>query len=251
MAIRTMRVDVMRQPARMAVRHQDTTPVRTIPPLSTAIRRSVGVILILAGVLNGGAQYFAHLVVGDSDTTVREDVVWGVEHPVVFGVEQYAMQASVVLLLLGCLGIAQVTRWKAPRLTAVATVLVVVGTWGFQNLLALELASESVAPSAIGVDRAVDLAEAMYADTGVWATALGPHIVGSFLGVLLLGVAALRSFPKPAVVLLLAFLVWDFLLPSIGPLEAHLLLLVALVWFGVHILRMPQATWLGGSHAAR
>jgi hypothetical protein len=132
----------------------------------------------------------------------------------------------------------------------VATVLVVWGTWGFQNLLALDLAGESVAPSAIGVDRSVDLAEGIFDDTGVWAVALGPHVLGSFLGVLLLGVAAWRSFPKPAVVLLLVFLVWDFLLPPIGPLEAHLMLLVSLAWFGVHILRMPQATWLGGTDVA-
>lgn len=241
-----MRVAAIRQqPDRMTALHPDTTSVRPVPPLSTAIRRSVGVILILAGVLNGGAQYFAHLVVGDADTTIREDITWGVEHPVAFGIEQYSMQVSVVLLLLGVLGIAQVTRWRVPKLTAVATVLVVWGTWGFQNLLALDLATESVAPSVIGIDGAVDLADGMFADAGVWATALGPHIVGSFLGVMLLAVAALRSFPKTPAVLLMVFLVWDFLLPPVGPLEAHLVLLVALAWLGVHVLRMPHSVWIG------
>lgn len=227
---------------------QDFSPSRTIPPFSHALQRCVGVILILAGVLNGGAQYLAHLLVGDSDTTLREDIVWGLEHPVAYGIEQYAMQVSVVLLLLGFLGVAQVTRWTAPRLTAVATVLVVWGMWGFQNLLALDLVGESVAPSAIGIGAAVDLSEATYSDPGVWATALGPHLVGSFLGILFLAVAARHSFPKPAVALVVVFLVWDFLLPPVGLLEAHLVGMIALAWLGVHVLRMPHSAWIGGTH---
>ena len=43
--------------------------------------------------------------------------------------------------------------------------------------------------------------------------------------------------------LLIVFLVWDFLLPSVGPLEPHLLLMVALVWLGMHLVRMPQRIW--------
>ena len=47
-------------------------------------------------------------------------------------------------------------------------------------------------------------------------TALVPHLIGSFFGVLLLAVAAWRSgaFPKAACALVVVFLVWDFLLPT-------------------------------------
>jgi hypothetical protein len=38
---------------------------------------------------------------------------------------------------------------------------------------------------------------------------------------------------------------WDFLLPPLGPLEAHVLLLISLTWLGVHVIRMPHSTWLG------
>ena len=50
--------------------------------------------------------------------------------------------------------------------------------------------------------------------------------VGSFFGLLLLCVACWRSglVPRPPLVLLAAFLVWDFLLPAVGVLEPHLLL---------------------------
>ena len=54
-------------------------------------------------------------------------------------------------------------------------------------------------------------------------------------------------FPEVPLALLVAFLVWDFPLPSAGPLEPHLLLMVALVWLGVHLLRMPHRVWLGAT----
>ena len=52
-----------------------------------------------------------------------------------------------------------------------------------------------------------------------------------------------RALPRVPLALLVVFLVWDFLLPTAGPLEPHLLLAVSLCWLGVHVLRMPQARW--------
>ena len=54
-------------------------------------------------------------------------------------------------------------------------------------------------------------------------------------------------FPKIPLVALTGFLVWDFTLPSAGVFEAHVLLLLALVWLGIHVIRMPRRTWLNGS----
>ena len=47
--------------------------------------------------------------------------------------------------------------------------------------------------------------------------------------------------------LLVAFLVWDFGLPALGPVDAHVLLVVAWVWMGVHLLRMPDDVWRGAT----
>ena len=58
-------------------------------------------------------------------------------------------------------------------------------------------------------------------------------------------VAGLRSgmLPRVPLWLLLGFLVWDFLLPTAGPLEPHLLLAASLGWLGIHLLRLPQDRW--------
>lgn len=88
---------------------------------------------------------------------------------------------------------------------------------------------------------------------GFWIAPF-PHIVGSFLGVLLLTIAAWRSgvFPRAACAIVVAFLVWDYFLPPVGQLlEPHLLLLVGWTWLGIALFRMPQSVWSGAGHRSR
>lgn len=212
------------------------------PPLARAAQLVSGASLLLAGLLNGGAQYVGHLLSGDSDDWIR----WAAENPSWAAVEQTATLVSLLFLPIGILGMAQVTRWRRPRLTAAATVLALWGMWGFHTVLGLWYASGGVAPEALGVEPAVRLDDAYGADAGVIALALVPHLLGSFVGLLLLCLAARGSFPTPALVMLAGFLVWDFLGVPVGPFEAHLLLVVALTWLGMHLLRMPSAQWRGG-----
>lgn len=217
-------------------------------PYSSAIRKALGACLVLAGVLNGGAQYVVELLSADHDD-FSDQFGWGLDHPVLHQGEQFALLASMLFLPLGLLGLAQVARWHAPRLTVAATLLTVVGMWGFANVIALGYAAGSVGPGEIGVTDSVALNDAFIDHAGVMAGALYPHLIGSFFGLILLSVACWRSgvFPKAPLALLVAFLVWDFLLPSAGPLEPHLLLMVALAWLGVHLARMPARVWSGAS----
>lgn len=217
-------------------------------PYSSAIKTGLGVCLVLAGILNGGGQYLGELLSPDHDE-FSDRIAWGVDHAAVHQGEQFALLASMLFLPLGLLGLAQVTRWHRPRLTQVATLLTVWGMWGFTNVVALGYASGSVGPGEIGVADSVALNDAFIDNFGVMVGALYPHLLGSFLGLILLSIACWRSgvFPKAPLALLVGFLLWDFLLPSVGPLEPHLLLMVALVWLGVHLARMPARMWSGAT----
>lgn len=215
------------------------------PPFSRALRIVAGLALIAAALLNGLPQ--AVLAVLTGDLSFGEQIAWGAEHAMAHTLEQTALVVSSLVMPLGLLGVAHVCRFGAPVLTAVAAPLVLWGMWGFGNVLAMGYVAGTVAPSVLSVDDAVALNEGLAEHPGVVATALAPHLVGSFLGLLLLCAAAWRSgaFPKAAVVLLAAFLVWDFLLPPLGPVDAHVLLVAAWVWMGVHLLRMPDRVWRG------
>lgn len=216
----------------------------TAPPLSRTIQIGLGACLILAGLTNGLGQYVGELLMPELDDFSAQ-IRWGAEHPGLHGAEQALLLVSMMFLPLGFFGLAQVTRWAAPRLTAVGVALTAWGLWGFHNVVALGYAAGTVAPSAIGVDHAVELNEGYLDHVGTAVMALFPHLLGSFFGLLLVAGAGLRSraLPRVPLVLLMAFLVWDFLLPAFGPLEPHLLLTVSLVWLGVHVTRMAPEVW--------
>lgn len=221
----------------------------TTPPLSRAARIGAGTCLVAAGLTNGLGQYVGELLTSDLDD-FSDQIRWGAEHSVIHTTEQTALLVSMLVLPLGLLGLAHVTRWASPRLTAVGIVLALWGMWGFHNIVALGYAAGTVAPGAIGTDSAVALNDGFLDHPGTIVMALLPHLLGSFLGLLLLAIAGLRSIslPRTPLLLLVGFLVWDFLLPSSGPLEPHLLLAVAMCWLGVAVLRMPQAEWVDPGH---
>ena len=224
------------------------TPTRHAPPYSRALQLSAGACLVLAALTNGLSQYVGHLVIGDLDFS--EQIRWGAEHVAFQRVEQALLVTSALFMPLGLLGVAHVTRWRARRLTLVAVPLMLWGMWGFHNVLAMGFVSGTVTPSVLSVADAVQLNEGMVTDPGVVVLALVPHLFGSLFGLLLISLAAWRSgaFPKAASLIVAAFLVWDFLLPAVGPFEAHLLLTVGWIWWGVTLLRMPSAQWRGSAY---
>ena len=137
-----------------------------------------GVSLVLAGLTNGLSQFATHLVSGDLGG-FSEQIRWGVEHPAIHQTEQFALVASMLFLSVGLLGLAQVTRWRAPKLTAVAIALVAWGMWGFHNVLAMGYTAGSVAPGILGVDAAVGLNDGLVEHAGTIVAALLPHLLGS------------------------------------------------------------------------
>jgi hypothetical protein len=232
----------------------DTQPTPTPvpagpPPFSRALRIVAGLALVAAGLLNGLPQAVIAAVTGDLG--FDEQIAWGAEHVTAHALEQTALVLSSLVMPIGLLGLAHVSRFRAPVLTAVATPLVLWGMWGFANVLAIGYVTGTVAPSVLSVADAVALNDGLAEHPGVVATALVPHLMGSFLGLTLLGIAAwrARAVPRTAVALLLAFLVWDFLLPPLGPVDPHVLLVVAWGWMGVHLLRMSDAAWRGAPTA--
>lgn len=227
-----------------------TTPAApTTAPYSALVRRAAGVCLVLAGLTNGLTQYLAHLAAGDRAWV--DYLRWGADHLAFLRAEQLALMLSALFMPLGLLGLAQVTRWTSPRLTLVGTPLMLWGMWGFHSILTGGYLFGAAAIDILGIETAVRFNEGLRSDVGAGLMVLLPHLLGSLLGVLLLTIAAWRSgaFPRAACGLVVLFLVWDYFLAPVGPLEAHLLLFLGWTWLGVALIRMPQATWRGGEGA--
>lgn len=227
------------------VQHPPATEPQSGAPYSSMLRKAAGVCLVAAALTNGLSQYVGHLVIGDLDWV--DQVRWGADHLAFQRTEQMLLVVSTLVMPLGLLGIAHVTRWAAPRLTLVATPLVLWGMWGFHNILAIGYITGTAAPQLIGLDTAVRLNEEMVTDPGAGLLGLLPHLLGTLLGLALLMVAGWRSgrLPKGACALVLAFLAWDYFLPPWGPFEPHLLLFLGWTWLGVALVRMPHRVWAG------
>lgn len=226
-------------------------PVSAPPaaPYASLIRRAAGVCLILAGLTNGLAQYVNYLVVGGRLEWL-DQVRWGADNLTYQRVDATVLLVSALFMPLGLLGLAQVTRWSARRLTLVGTPLMLWGMWGFHNILVGGLIAGPIATRSLGTEGAVALNEGMMTDTLGFFLAPLPHLLGTLPGVVLLTIAAWRSgaFPRVACAAVLVFLVWDYFLPPVGALlEPHLLLFVGWTWLGVSLIRMPHAVWAGAS----
>lgn len=229
-----------------------TEPTVSPPPYSSLIRRAAGVCLVLAALTNGLSQYVHYLVAGRLEWL--DQIRWGAEHMTFHRAETAVLVVSALFMPLGLLGIAQVTRWSARRLTLVGTPLMLWGMWGFHNILTAGYLTGPLATSALGTEGAVKLNEGLMTDPAGFFLAPGPHLLGTLPGVLLLTIAAWRSgvFPKAACAIVVGFMVWDYFLPPVGQLfEPHLLLFVGWTWLGVSLYRMPQEVWSGAPRRQR
>ena len=91
----------------------------------------------------------------------------GLEHVAFHRTEQILLVVSALFMPLGLLGIAQVTRWTARRVTLVAVPLLLWGMWGFHNVLAMGFVSGTVTPHVLSVEDAVKLNDGLVS-TRVW-----------------------------------------------------------------------------------
>lgn len=220
--------------------------VSTEPPLSRAAQLVVATCLAAGALLIAVPQYAEHVVAGDLERQDR--IVWGLAHQGFYRVEWLAAMVGGFALLIGFLGLWQVTRWSTPRLTAVGAVVL---TWGMSGQIFSDTATYVAQVVAADVFGAADaerlIVDGYLRDPGMIAGVLVPVVVGMFVGVLLLAVALWRSgFPRVPVVLLALWPLWDFFGPAqLGPLTGEVFLLAAGAWLGLVVARLPRSTWLG------
>jgi hypothetical protein len=221
-------------------------PATSTAPLSRAAQRAVAGCLVAAALLIAVPQYVEHLLAGSLER--EEQVAWGLDHQAFYRAEWACAMVGSFLLLIGFLGLWQVTRWSVPRLSAVGAIVL---TWGMSGQIFSDVAtytSQVVAADIFGTPQAERLiADGYLHDTGMILAVLMPVILGMFIGVIMLAVALWRSgFPRAAVVVLALWPLWDFFGPgSLGPVTADLFLLVGVTWLGVVVARLPRSRWLG------
>jgi hypothetical protein len=239
-----------RQPVQRTLTGMTTTTlqssVHTRPPLSRAAQLAAGLSLAAGALLTAAPQYLEQQWAGDLDR--RHQIAWGLAHQSFYRAEWAAAMLGSLLLLVGFLGLWQVTRWRTPRLSAVGAVVLMWGMSGQVLSEAATYAAQVVAADVFGPADAERLvADGYLHDPGMVVAVLVPVIAGMFFGVILMAVALWRAgFPPVPVVLLALWPLWDFFGPSrLGPLSSELFLAMAGVWLGITLTRIPADRWHG------
>ena len=214
------------------------SPPRRVRPASPAIRWSLTArVAAAATLLASGVLWFVADLIGLGND---DELAYDVAHPALAGIGITADILAVPFLFGSALVWLLLSRVASRRLAAVGAGLLVLGLTGQAMIEGVEMLGYSIARSG-----RIDLAT--YNDvinnhlSGLPATVfMAIFFLGSFLGIVIAMIALWRSraVPRTAAALLVAFQV----VQAIGvPFPATVLVLAAMAWMGVAILRSPGA----------
>ncbi len=173
-----------------------------------------------------------------SGTTTTADLEGIAAHQPTFVVSVLVGLVGTALYVPAFLGLLRRTAARSPRLSLVASVLVVASMLGFAGVRMGQAAELQAVREGLPTSQAAALVDHLSANP-VGAVLLVMFLGGTVVGMLLLAAAVWRSgrFPRPAVVLLVLFPFVDLALAGhVGAVVSHLLLLVGLTWIAVRLL---------------
>lgn len=174
--------------------------------------------------------------------TTAQDLASIAAAPGRFAVSVLIGTAGTFLLLPALLGLARRCSARTPKLAfaaAIAAGLLALTFAGVRATQAAELAIATSLPNAKGAA----VMDAVSANP-IGAVILGLFLVVNLVGIVLLGIALLRSrrVPVGSVVLFFLFPVLDFTLQGeLGVAVSHLVLTAAFAWMAVALLRSKPA----------
>jgi hypothetical protein len=192
---------------------------------------------LVLGAAGNTAQAVLGQVLGDRPDTVAGQIDLFNQHPVLVTAMCVVGTVAVPLMAVGFVAVAQLLRAVAPRTGLVAGVLLVLGMWGFLAVQTAELVQLTAILDPAGV------AAAEYLNGMDESVLLGvvfglPFMLGAPLGVLVLTIGLLvkGGVARWAPACWLVFILLDFSVGGVGPVDPHWLYLAGAVGFAAHVL---------------
>lgn len=227
-------MNVTTSPASTAPNAARATPYR---PARIGPRPRLAAASLVVGAAGNTAQAVLGQVLGGRPDTVSGQIAAFNEHSVLVTAMCVVGTVAVPFMAVGFVVAAQLLRSRARRTGLLAGVLLVLGMWGF---LAVQTA-ELVQLTAILDPEGTAAAEYLHGidESVLLGVVFGlPFMLGAPLGVLVLTIGMLvkggvaRWIPAAW----LAFILLDFSIGSVGPVDPHWLYLVGAVGLAAHVL---------------
>jgi hypothetical protein len=203
-----------------------------------ALGRRLAAAALVVGAGGNTAQAVLGQLLGERPDAVAEQIVMANDHPVHVTAMCLAGTVAVPFMALGFVAAAQVLRARAARTGLVAGVLLVLGMWGFLAVQTAELIQLTAMLDPKGAAAATYL-HGMDSQPVLGILFGVPFMLGTVLGMLTLTIGLLVKGGVPRWIpgAWLAFIVLDFSIGSVGPVDPHWLYLAGAVGLAAHLLR--------------
>lgn len=203
--------------------------------------------LAVAGLVIGAGGNTAQAALGqliDRPDTVAEQITLANQQPVLVTVMCVVGTVAVPFMAVGFLAAARFLRGAARRTGTVAAVLLLLGMWGFMAVQTAELIQLTAMLDPDGAAAATYL-DGMDSNPLLGILFGAPFLVGCALGMLVLGIGLLvkGTLPRWIPASWVAFIVLDFGVGAVGPVDPHWLYLIGAVGLAVHLARDGGRAW--------
>jgi hypothetical protein len=204
--------------------------------------------LAIAGLVLGAGGNTAQAALGqlaDRPEQVADQIVFANDHPTLVTVVCLVGTVAVPFMAIGFLAASRFLRGAMRRTGTVAAVLLVLGMWGFMAVQTAELIQLTAMLDPDGAAAATYLHDM---DSNVLLGVLfgAPFMLGCVLGMLTLSIGLLvkgAGVPRWIPASWLVFILLDFSIGSVGPVDPHWLYLLGAVGFAVHLGRDGGRAW--------
>ena len=233
----------------------DPTAVSHVPVDAPAVTRvetgsrigwRLGAVALVLGAAGNTAQAVMSQILGDRPETIAGQVALANEHPTLLTAITVVGTLAVPFMAVGFLAAAQELRSRARRTGQAAGSLLVLGMWGF---VGIQIAGVL---STIALRDPDGRAAATFLDGLGENPLLGvlfglPFLIGCVVGMLTLTIGLLVKGGVPRWIpgLWLLFIVWDFTIGAVGPVDPHWLYLAGAVGLAAHLVRRGTAARAG------
>ena len=225
------------------------------PAQGTAQRRTVPVGARLAAaalVLGAGGNTLQALltqVLGDRPEDVTDQAALAAERTGLVTTMSLAGTLAVPFMAVGFVVAAHLLARCAPRTGWVAGTLLVLGMWGFLAMQTTGLVQVMALSDGQDGLAAAEWLAALDSVPLLGVVFAAPFLLGCVLGMLTLTIGLLRTgagVPRWIPAAWLVFIVLDFSIGAVGPVDPHWLYLAGAVGLAHHVLRDGAQAWRRG-----
>lgn len=219
-----------------------TAPDRRTVPFGAGLAAAT----LVLGAVGNTLQAILTQVLGGRPETIAEQAALAAERGGLVTAMSLAGTLAIPFMALGFVAAAHLLARRARRTGRIAGALLVVGMWGFLGIQISQLLQVIALQS--GVD---GLAAATWMQSLQSVPLLGivfamPFMAGTVLGMVVLTVGLLvkgAGVPRWIPAAWLLFIVLDFTIGAVGPIDPHWLYLAGAVGLAVHVVRDGARAW--------